>query len=229
MPEAQRGAREQPAQERAVVILGRASLQYTLLSALIEKRTGVPCVIRCAQVPDGFPVAGQVLALLDVEGLQGEALESSIAAVPALAGCRTLALFNADEDLPFEKVLLHHDVRGVFFKNATQDNVLRGIRAIFQGEYWVPRRILCDFLERSRGAARAARDGTTALTPKEVQTLRLLAGGHSTSLIATALHVSPHTVKTHIYNLFRKIRVSNRVQATRWALRNLDGVERGAE
>jgi len=33
-------------------------------------------------------------------------------------------------------------------------------------------------------------------------------------------------VKTHIYNLFRKLHVGNRVQAVHWALQNIEGVER---
>ncbi|MGB1092542.1 MAG: response regulator transcription factor [Oceanobacter sp.] len=35
--------------------------------------------------------------------------------------------------------------------------------------------------------------------------------------MAESLGVSAHTVKTHIYNLFKKLGASNRVQATTWA------------
>ena len=55
------------------------------------------------------------------------------------------------------------------------------------------------------------------LTPKELETLRLLAKGDSTKHIARQLNVSPHTVKVHTSNVFRKIQVSNRVQAAQWA------------
>jgi LuxR family transcriptional regulator of csgAB operon len=67
---------------------------------------------------------------------------------------------------------------------------------------------------------------TTLLTRKEIDTLKLLVGGHSNNHIARTLSVSPHTVKTHIYNLFRKLHVGNRVQAVNWALQNIEGVER---
>jgi DNA-binding CsgD family transcriptional regulator len=40
--------------------------------------------------------------------------------------------------------------------------------------------------------------------------------------------VSLHTVKTHVYNVYRKLRVSNRVQAVQWALQNTEGLEGGA-
>ena len=39
--------------------------------------------------------------------------------------------------------------------------------------------------------------------------------------MAEELNVSMHTVKTHVYNLFRKIGVTNRIQAVNWAKENM--------
>lgn len=85
--------------------------------------------------------------------------------------------------------------------------------------------MLAAYLERTRNCRLATSSEGVALTPKEIVTLKLLTGGNSNGSIAQQLHVSPHTVKTHIYNVFRKIHVSNRVQAVHWALQHVDGVD----
>lgn len=59
------------------------------------------------------------------------------------------------------------------------------------------------------------------LTRREQEILLQLTGGESNSTIAAKLHLSEHTVKNHMYNIFRKIDVKNRVQASNWAKMHL--------
>jgi non-specific serine/threonine protein kinase len=56
--------------------------------------------------------------------------------------------------------------------------------------------------------------GHHALTPREVDVLTLLVAGRSNPEIADALYISRRTVTTHVTNLFAKLGVSNRVEAT---------------
>ena len=55
------------------------------------------------------------------------------------------------------------------------------------------------------------------LTPREAETLKLIAAGLSNAEIAKALVVSNATVKTHINRVFRKTGVRDRAQAVRYA------------
>ncbi|AWF82610.1 helix-turn-helix transcriptional regulator [Microbulbifer sp. A4B17] len=59
------------------------------------------------------------------------------------------------------------------------------------------------------------------LTRREQEILEQLTTGEPNSAIATKLHLSEHTVKNHMYNIFRKIGVKNRIQASNWAKINL--------
>jgi DNA-binding NarL/FixJ family response regulator len=55
------------------------------------------------------------------------------------------------------------------------------------------------------------------LTRREVEILRLVAEGHSNSQLARMLWVTEQTVKFHLSNIYRKLDVANRTEASRWA------------
>ena len=200
---------------RSVIIVGAGSLQNKLLANLIEQRTGYACSTRPADQLNGFPPATALMLIDAAEFVAG------IQALCAGGLFKSIAVINADEQLPLDLIVGCPGVRGVFFTQTSEDTLVKGIEAIFRGEYWLPRRLLGPHLERTRTVQLPASPAATLLTRKELETLRLLATGSSTEHIANELRVSPHTVKTHIYNLFRKIRVSNRVQAVHWASQNL--------
>lgn len=58
------------------------------------------------------------------------------------------------------------------------------------------------------------------LTRREKEILRLTACGHSNAQMGRLLWITEQTVKFHLSNVFRKLQVSNRTQASRWAQDN---------
>ena len=58
------------------------------------------------------------------------------------------------------------------------------------------------------------------LTAREIQVLRLLSEGATNPEISEKLHISPHTVKSHVVHIFNKLNVNDRTQAAVWAIRN---------
>lgn len=67
---------------------------------------------------------------------------------------------------------------------------------------------------RGGGSSSAAPVG---LTPREQEVLDLIAQGRSNAEIAKALRITEQTVKGHLWRLYRKLDVTNRTAAARWA------------
>jgi two-component system response regulator DevR len=60
----------------------------------------------------------------------------------------------------------------------------------------------------------------SSLTKRELEILRLVGEGHSNSSMARMLWVTEQTIKFHLSNIYRKLNVSNRTEASRWAQLN---------
>jgi len=212
--------------KREVALIGRNDFQNKLLAHLIAERVGCSCLVRSIEDLSGPSVDVNVLALLDVEGIAAPDLNVRLQVLATCASVRNIALINADEGVSFEQIVACPGIKGIFCRETSEENFIKGILAIFKGECWLPRKMLFAHWEQTGAHKRLFPAETTLLTRKEIDTLKLLVGGHSNNHIARTLNVSPHTVKTHVYNLFRKLHVGNRVQAVHWALQNIEGVER---
>jgi DNA-binding NarL/FixJ family response regulator len=81
------------------------------------------------------------------------------------------------------------------------------------------------FVAGARPAPRAvppvqSDEGEAGLTRREREILKLVAEGHSNAQLARMLWVTEQTVKFHLSNIYRKLEVSNRTEASRWAQLN---------
>jgi DNA-binding NarL/FixJ family response regulator len=66
-------------------------------------------------------------------------------------------------------------------------------------------------------AAASVEDDSPGLTRRELEILRLVAEGYSNADLARMLWVTEQTVKFHLSNIYRKLNVANRTEASRWA------------
>jgi DNA-binding NarL/FixJ family response regulator len=86
------------------------------------------------------------------------------------------------------------------------------------GELWYPRSVLEQHLLSNQTQPMEQDRRLILLTMREREILSLLASGISNQDIAQKLYISPHTVKTHAYNIYKKINVANRQHAALWLL-----------
>ena len=97
-------------------------------------------------------------------------------------------------------------------KTAAQDDLMAAIRQAFEVSIYLARSASSTAPKES-----AASVETPELTRRELEILQLVAEGHSNSQLARMLWVTEQTVKFHLSNIYRKLEVANRTEASRWA------------
>ncbi|WP_104029372.1 LuxR C-terminal-related transcriptional regulator [Vibrio jasicida] len=133
-------------------------------------------------------------------------------------------MLNLGHELDTEELASWPHVKGIFGPSDSMAKLCQGLKAIIDGDNWLSRRLLEQLLTYYKGkesnyVIEPAIE--VELTRREVQVLQILKDGGSNMEIADSLFISEHTIKSHLYNIFRKIEVKNRTQATSWAKRNL--------
>jgi DNA-binding NarL/FixJ family response regulator len=131
--------------------------------------------------------------------------------------CRSLCL-SMQSDPRHVQAALDAGASGFVLKDNSFDELARGVRRVHAGQLFLSGELLGQVL--SNGGAAPAPDPTLhRLTPRERQTVQLLAEGFSTQQIADQLHVSAKTVATHREHVFAKLQIQGIAQLTRFALR----------
>ena len=77
------------------------------------------------------------------------------------------------------------------------------------------------FIPESQEARRLSPKAKSILSEREIEILNLVSQGTMNTEIGEKLFISRHTVKSHLYNIYKKIKVTNRLEAALWANKNL--------
>ena len=125
-------------------------------------------------------------------------------------------MLSASEDSAHIEDALQRGASGYVFKSINPLDLPSTIRQVIEGSVHHPR-------ARGMGGgapAPAAPAHGAGLSERELDILRLVAEGLSNTDIASRLFVTGQTVKFHLSNIYRKLGVANRTEATRFAYRN---------
>lgn len=199
--------------------IGLVSDMSQLQNAILIEQLEEKLEVKCKMLPlEKATDCG--LALLDCNELQLGDIHTVLHRAQKEQVPLTIALINVTTHGPYEHLIRWNGINGVFYRNTDQHQLITGIRKILDGEYWLPRRLLNDYLRKNRKEY----DRTPTrikLTHREKQILQCIENGATNSEIAQLLFISEHTVKSHLYNLYKKIGVKNRIEAIKWVLKFL--------
>jgi two-component system NarL family response regulator len=143
---------------------------------------------------------------LRLPGLNGADAIAQIRQQNPMARIIVLTTFDGDEDI---YRALQAGAKGYLLKGMNADELTQAIRAVYAGKSRIPSVVAERLAERMGGPS---------LTARELDVLKLIVGGRSNKEIASDLHISEATVKTHINSLLSKLGVSDRTQAATTAL-----------
>jgi two-component system, NarL family, response regulator DevR len=109
--------------------------------------------------------------------------------------------------------------RGYLVKDVRGMSLKENVRAVSRGQAVLAPEVAGGILDRVR-ERRTAEAGPPALSQSQVAILGLMTRGFSNREIATEVHLSENTIKTHIQEIFRKLGVHNRVEAVMTATKH---------
>lgn len=192
---------------------------------------------RILEFQEGFLIVGEATNGIETEGavntLHPDVLvmdvnmpgKSGLQVLETLrkAGVPTKVIFltvAGDQHTLMEAI--HFGAEGYLLKDSDIQDLVRAIRDVFDGETYIDQRLVKLMMRnfKDHGDHEVDENPLKELTPREVEILKLIAQGMSNREIGEHLFLSEKTVKNNTTLMFRKLGVTDRVQATLKALKH---------
>ncbi|OOF00292.1 LuxR C-terminal-related transcriptional regulator [Salinivibrio sp. IB643] len=203
-----------------LLLISQPSMSVSALMTCLEKETHCAVELVPPHEIAAKLTARSGLVLIDLNAFDDTATDQLKQTLAPFAEQHVFALLNA-HDLSAKELASWPFIKGVFKKEDEVHHLCHGVEKMFSGEYWLPRHKMAALIHYYQQHHQQTIDEqAVVLTNREQQILHHLVTGASNQDIANALAVSEHTVKSHLYNVFKKINVKNRVQAVFWAKNN---------
>lgn len=156
------------------------------------------------------------LCVLDVGLPDGSGLE--LLAELRHAGWPRLVVLSAADDPYSVRAAFVAGAQGYLLKSASALVVADGMRRVLDGGVYADPMVASLLAAGLRGAP--ANDGTTDLSGREVEVLRLVADGHSNKEVGETLGLSALTVKSHLARISRKLGTGDRAEMVALVMRS---------
>ncbi|MHA6619203.1 response regulator [Pseudonocardia sp. DLS-67] len=208
-----------------VLVCDDQALIRTGFTTIIDAQPDLEAVGECGDGRAAVDLAGRLrpdVVVMDVrmpvlDGIEATRLLAGAGVVDPVK-VLVVTTFNLDE---YVYEALRSGASGFLLKDSPPAQLLHGIRTVATGAALlapeVTRQLVGRYAARIRPAGDTPHD---ALTPRELEVLRLIADGLSNSEIAATLVISQETVKTYVSRILTKLDLRDRVQAVVYAFRS---------
>ena len=149
------------------------------------------------------------LTLMDLQIPDMDGIEAMVAIRSEFPEARVIVLTTYKGDVKILRAL-KAGARAFLLKGLLQKELLETIRAVHAGQRRIPPEVAAELADHAID---------DALTTREIDVLRLIAGGNSNKLIADQLSITEETVKGYVKNILSKLGASDRTHAVTIALK----------
>ena len=206
---------EQTAASASTLILDRQPLWLSALQLVLE-RTGFADVLSTTSEAQALQLLREhqpAVLLFEPEALVSATERFLEAVFKQRPGLKVVVVSDSDDP---ERIgeCLRAGASAYVLKRAQPQDISMAVRQVFNPSIHLaaPARAVAQL-----AAASGPRNDSAALTRREKEILGLVADGSSNGAVARKLWVTEQTVKFHLSNIYRKLDVANRTEASRWA------------
>jgi DNA-binding NarL/FixJ family response regulator len=186
----------------------------------VVSRTGVQSVGLASEPQHALQLVDELEARLFIVDGSGEPFDAVLARVRAVkerrSDIRVILLADRDE-LDLIEQAFDAGVFAYLLRNADPGDLAATVRQAFSHSIYLASRSSRRSPPAPVPAPPRLADDVPLLTRRELEILQLAAAGRSNAELARSLWVTEQTVKFHLSNVYRKLNVANRTEASRWA------------
>lgn len=162
------------------------------------------------------------VVLMDIKMAGMNGIEATRRIKSRFPDVKILALSAFDDD-DYVLETVKAGASGYMLKDADNTVIVSGIKAVHEGKARIhPRlavKVFQAFAELSSQHSRRNDNAFDGLTDRELEVLQCIARGLTNRQVAAHLWISERTVDNHVQNIYRKLNISDRIQATLYAVR----------
>jgi len=204
-----------------IVIADDHALFRQGLKSILKLQPQVTVVADVERVSDVAPTLERTPCDILLLDLQME--RSALDAIEELARSVRVIVVTASEEPAESLAALRAGARAVVFKRFAVETLMSAVKAVAEGHVWMPPALQAEV------ATQALDLSTERLSSREREIVRFVALGLRNAEVAQRLLITEATVKRHLNNIFQKLKIRDRVELARHAIRvGLVGVKDSA-
>ena len=210
-----------------IVILDNHTLFRAAIRCIIESQPGMEVVGESGSLVESLDIITNLkpdinLIEMNLTGQPDPDILSSF--VKASDGTRLILVTETTDPKVLQKAV-ESGIVGVVYKTQTPEVLIKAIEKVYAGEVWIERSVIANVLtslarNQPAGKVGSETDGTTHLSEREKEVVRLIGMGYKNKRISTEMFISETTVRHHLTSIYSKLGVTDRLELLVYAHQN---------